>query len=59
MQFEANQRHRFSRGLAHWTARTISVDGQRVWGATAIVLAELASVVRHAITKLRDEPPTD
>ena len=59
VQFEANQRHRFSRGLAHWTARTISVDGQRVWGATAIVLAELASVVRHAITKLRDEPPTD
>ena len=57
-QFEINQRHRFSRGLAHWTARTISVDGQRVWGATAMVLAELASVVSHAIAKLQAEPPT-
>jgi 8-oxo-dGTP pyrophosphatase MutT (NUDIX family) len=36
----------FSRGLASWTAPTITGGGATIWGATAIILAELTALLQ-------------
>jgi 8-oxo-dGTP pyrophosphatase MutT (NUDIX family) len=39
----------FQRGSVRWTALTIELGGSVIWGATAIVLAELSVVLRLAL----------
>lgn len=38
----------FSRGLMHWRARVISYGNDLIWGATAVILGELAVVLQDA-----------
>lgn len=40
------QHRSFSRGQVHWKAGVYCIDDDYVWGATAIVLAELAEILR-------------
>lgn len=39
------ERQEFARGLAVWTAPTIQDGGATIWGATAIILAELSAIL--------------
>lgn len=38
----------FSRGNVNWQARVIDFDGDKVWGATAIMLGELAALLQNS-----------
>ncbi len=38
-------RQEFSRGLATWSAPTMQAPGATIWGATAMILAELAALL--------------
>lgn len=42
-----NQSQQFSRGSVHWQANVFQHEDDVVWGATAIVLAELAVILRR------------
>lgn len=39
------ERHEFARGLAVWSAPTIQDGEATIWGATAIILAELSAIL--------------
>ena len=47
--FKANplSQRRCSRGRASWNARAIVYQQDCIWGATAMILAELAAVLRQ------------
>jgi 8-oxo-dGTP pyrophosphatase MutT (NUDIX family) len=42
-----NESKQFSRGSVHWQANVFQHENDIVWGATAIVLAELAAILRR------------
>ena len=39
----------FERGSVRWNSRTISHQGDQIWGATAVMLGELAAIVKNVL----------
>jgi 8-oxo-dGTP pyrophosphatase MutT (NUDIX family) len=54
----AQSNHReFTRGLTSWSAPAIEAAGATVWGATAMILADLGTLLRQSSEGLSSGPP--
>ncbi|GAB5403059.1 MAG: CoA pyrophosphatase [Aureliella sp.] len=55
LRTELHGRKLFARGKSNWRARVISVGDTAIWGATAIMLGELAAVLKQISPTSKDQ----